>query len=243
MSSFPSREPVAPAAAGSGPDRSAAAADAAGPVAAFLYTEAVLHSGQHNFPLVANSLPVSEPAVSKEVPRDDARLEAEWREAGRKQGAAEMRVKFEEQVARERGAVNQAVGDFSRERQAYYQRIEEEAVRLALGIARKILHREAQVDPQLLMAIVSVALRKIEGATEISLRVNPQRAAEWRRVMECGGSAAAKTPEIVEDASVALEEVVLRTSMGTVDLGMEAQLKEIENGLTDLLAARPRGES
>ena len=48
-------------------------------------------------------------------------------------------------------------------------------MQLALSIARKILHREAQLDPLLLAGIVRVALEKIDGATEVVLRVHPQK--------------------------------------------------------------------
>ena len=111
-------------------------------------------------------------------------------------------------------------------------------VQLALSIARKILHREAQVDPMLLAGIVRVALEKIEGATGVVLQVHPQHAADWRKYlalrMEPGD-----LPEIVEDPALPPDQCRLRTSMGTAELGMEVQLKEVERGLMDLLAARP----
>lgn len=170
-----------------------------------------------------------------------AEREAQARELGRKQGEIESRAKFEEQLARERSAVDKALADFLRDRAAYYQKIEEEAVRLALGIARKVLHREAQVDPLLLMGIVRVALERIEGATSVALAVHPTQAEDWRRHlasrMEPGDA-----PEIVEDPALGPEQCQLRTSMGTAELGLEVQLKEIELGLMDLLAARPQGK-
>jgi len=168
-----------------------------------------------------------------------AMREAQMRESGRQQGEAEQRAKFEEQLMRERAAVAKALMDFARDRAAYYRRLEEEAVRLALSIARKILHREAQVDPLLLMGVVKVALEKIEGATEVALLVHPQRAADWRRQL-ASVMPAGKPLEIVEDPALEPDQCRLRTSMGTADLGLEGQLKEIEAGLTDLLAARPK---
>jgi flagellar assembly protein FliH len=44
----------------------------------------------------------------------------------------------------------------------------------------------------------------------------------------------------VEDSALEPERCVLETSMGTAQLGVEVQLKEIEQGFMDLLAARPR---
>jgi flagellar assembly protein FliH len=164
---------------------------------------------------------------------------AEAREMGRRQGEIESHAKFEEQLGRERAAVAKALTDFARERATYYRKIEEEAVQLALSIARKVLHREAQVDPLLLMGILRVALERIEGATAVVLAVHPQQAAVWRNYLVTRVGAG-ELPEIVEDPAMALEQCELRTSMGTAELGLEVQLKEIEQGLMDLLAVRPQ---
>jgi flagellar biosynthesis/type III secretory pathway protein FliH len=84
--------------------------------------------------------------------------ENQARALGRQQGELESRAKFEDQLVSERAAITVALAEFARERALYYQKIEGEVVQLALSIARKILHREAQVDPLILMGIVRVAL-------------------------------------------------------------------------------------
>ena len=207
----------------------------------FPYSEVAVSAAA--FPLAGIQLPGG--GKSESDPRTlvhAAERETQARAWGRQQGELESHTRFEEQLGRERAAVAAALADFSRERAAYYHKIEEEAVRLALSIARKILHREAQVDPLLLMGIVQVALERIEGATGVVLAVHPQQAADWRRYLASHMDAGAM-PEIVEDAAIALEQCMLRTSMGTAELGLEVQLKEIEQGLMDLLAARPQEKS
>jgi flagellar assembly protein FliH len=227
MSSSPSRAPL--------PSSSPASSDAV----PFAYGE-VTPSGGGSLACIGS------PAGAK-TPTDpsssaNARLEAEVqaRESGRQQGLSEARKKFDEQLVRERSAIAAAVAAFSQERSSYYRRIEEEAVRLALSIARKILHREAQVDPLLLLGVARVALDKIEGATEIKLVVHPQHAPEWRRQLAAQIDPK-HLPEIVEDPAMPLEQCQLRTSLGTTQLGIELQLEEIEKGLMDLLAERPQG--
>ena len=180
----------------------------------------------------AGPQPIQSPAI--DLAADQARA----RQLGREEGQAEARKKFDEQVARERAAIAGALAQFTRDRGAYYAKLETEVVQLALAIARKILHREAQVDPLLLAGIVRVALEKIEGATGVVLRVNSNVAADWQRYlashMEPGD-----LPEIVGDSAIAAGQCVLETSMGSAQLGVEVQLKEIEQGFLDLLAARP----
>ena len=164
--------------------------------------------------------------------------EIQARAQGRQEGLGDGNAAFAEQLARERAAIVAAVHDFGRERTTYYRKVEGEIVQLALSIARKILHRESQIDPLLLAGIVRVALDKIEGATGVLLRVHPQNVAEWRRYFSLHMEAA-EAPEILEDASLQVDRCILETSMGTAVLGVEVQLKEIELGLMDLLSARP----
>jgi len=210
----------------------------------FPYNEAAGTTGRRDFPQTGAGKGESEAATV--LAAQGMEREARARELGRQQGESESRTKFEERLAGERSAVARALTDFAGERAAYYQKIEEEAVRLALSIARKILHRESHVDPLLLMGMVRVALERIEGASGVVLAVHPEQAAVWRNYLatSMGTSMGAKAmPEIAEDAALAPDECELRTSMGTAQLGVEEQLKEIEQGLMDLLAARPQGQA
>jgi flagellar assembly protein FliH len=197
----------------------------------FPYSEVAVPISRRNFAQATAAAPGEDGS--------DGATRLRAKEAERQQGEREARAKFEEQLAQERSAMAKALADFAVERAAYYQKLEGEAVQLALSIARKVLHREAQVDPLLLMGIARVALGRIEGAAGVTLAVHPQRAADWRRYLSLR-LGPAEMPEIIEDPALALEQCELRTSMGTAALGLEVQLKEIEHGLADLLAARPQ---
>jgi flagellar assembly protein FliH len=168
----------------------------------------------------------------------DAAHEAQARAQGRQEGLAEAHKVFEAQLAKERSSLVAALAQFTRDRAVYFQKVEGEVVQLALSIAAKILHREAQVDPLLLAGIVRVALEKIDGSTKVVLRIHPQNAADWRRYLATYLDSS-KLPEIVEDPSQPNDSCKLETAMGTASLGLDVQLKEIEQGLMDILAARP----
>ena len=159
---------------------------------------------------------------------------------GKQEGQAEALRAFEERLARERTVLVDVLSHFSRERAQYFKKVEAEVVQLALSIARKILHRESQTDPLLLAGIVRVALDNINGATHVVLRVNPAHAAEWKKFL-AQHLQPASLPEIAEDASQPMDQCVLETAMGSAQMGLEVQLKEIEQGLMDLLASRPGG--
>ena len=71
-----------------------------------------------------------------------------------------------------------------------------------------------------------VALDKIESATKVVVRVHPQS----RRMSALLALAhrAGTIPEVIEDPAVETDHCGLETSMGTTELGLDLQLKEIE---------------
>jgi len=167
--------------------------------------------------------------------------EAEAFERGRHASEEQLRAGSEAVVVRAREQISSAIAEFARERAAYYRRVEAEVVQLSIAIARKILHRETQLDPYALAGIVRVTLEKLDAGTGIHLYVPPPDASEWRHYFakQAEGSAMA---EVHEDAALPPGECRIETSLGTTEVGIESQLKEIETGLLDLLGERPGTE-
>jgi len=159
-------------------------------------------------------------------------------DVARKEGEAAARIWFEQQVEQMRNHLSTAITEFAKERASYYERVEKEVVQLALSIARKILRREAQIDPLLLAGMVRVALEKIESGTKVSVCVHPQQVSECRAYF-AQHLPAREVPEVIEDPALPLHHCVVKTTLGTTDIGPEVQLKEIEQGFLDLLGQRP----
>jgi flagellar assembly protein FliH len=181
-------------------------------------------------------------AEKQERAQESATQEAQFRTEGYRKGQAEAQQRFEDKLAKERSSIAAALAQFTRDRAEYFEKVEGQVVQLALSIARKILHREAQLDPLLLAGIVRVALEKVDADTGVVLRLHPQQSADWRSFLATRLEPADR-PEIVEDASQDVDTCVLETAMGTAVFGVDVQLKEIEHGLMDLLAARPGAPS
>jgi flagellar assembly protein FliH len=160
------------------------------------------------------------------------------REAGRHEGDAAVRTQFAAQVEELRLHLAAALDQFSRERREYYLAVERAVVQLALAIARKILRRESSLDPLLLAGMVRVALEKTENNTHVKVHVNPHQVSEFRVFF--AGHMLEKAPEVIEDPTVEMDRCVLHTELGSTEIGPEIQLKEIEQGLLDLEAARPQ---
>jgi flagellar assembly protein FliH len=168
--------------------------------------------------------------------------EARARQAGRNEGIVQGQAEFEKKLAGEKQSLANSVREFARERTIYFQRVEVEVVALAVAIARKILHREAQVDPVLLAGVVRVGLDKVVTGTRVRLRVHPKHVQAWKDFF-AQQSDLQSLPELLGDPSLGLGHCVLETELGSTDLTLESQLKEIEQGFFDLLAQRPQKPS
>jgi flagellar assembly protein FliH len=178
------------------------------------------------------------PAEPVTAAEDRSQAETEIREQARQRGRQEVRSEIDAALAKEREQMARALEGFATERQNYYRRVESEVVQLALAIARKILHREVQLDPHALAGIVRITLEGMDAGTKVSLHVPPREAAEWRHhfASQMEGELAL---EVREDATLGAGECRVETALGTTAVGFESQLKEIETGLLDLLAERP----
>lgn len=163
-------------------------------------------------------------------------LEAARREAlekGKESARAEQ-AGWRKQCSEDLGA---AIEEFRVRRDQYLARVEHEVVRLALAIARRILHREAQMDPLLLSGAVRVALGQLADSTEVRLRVPVDQREMWAEMLRLMPGLPLR-PEVVADPELNPCEVTLETGLGSVDLGVSAQLAEIERGFFDLLEVR-----
>jgi flagellar assembly protein FliH len=185
----------------------------------------------------AESRPIFEAPGTQTSDQLESKLAAA-RAEGIREGLQQAQQSLDQQLAGERAKVAEAVRDFAQKTSDYYSRAEAEMVHLSLAIAAKILHREVQVDRMLVAALVKVALEKLQHGTTASVRVRPEEVADWNRYFEGDASGEIRV-EVKPDSSVAAHNCILETELGTTELGLDVQLKEIEQGFFDLLAQRP----
>jgi flagellar assembly protein FliH len=211
------------------------------PVTSFLYrdTNAPASPGakevRQNDPVAARgNAPHTSPGMSQQEVEDlllRARAEASA------ETEKHLRKEFQAKSEAEAAKVRQALDHFRNEQKDYFSRVETEVVHLSLAIAAKILHREAQVDPLLVAALVRVAVDKLHAGSSVSVRVSPARAGKWTEYLAAPQNGT--TIAIVEDSNLDAEDCILETDLGSANFSIEAQLKEVEQGFFDLLAQRP----
>ena len=188
--------------------------------------------------------PEAEAVAGQEWSAQLAAKDAEWKarcEAVRQEALAEGRTEVEgrrmELLIACAGQWSRAIEEFRQAREHYFVRVEREVVELSLAIAARILQREAQVDPLLLSGAVRVALGQLQESTTVELRVPASAHEMWAETLRLMPNLPV-VPKVVADSEMKDGECVLTTEAGRVDLGVRAQLKEVERGFFDLLSHR-----
>jgi flagellar assembly protein FliH len=113
---------------------------------------------------------------------------------------------------------------------------EEDAVKLAIAIARRVLYRDLATDPEAILGLVKAAFGKLNARETHRLRVSPSDAAaiqEHRAKLQIPPGL-----EIAADGSLTPGSAIFETSRGELDASIETQLAEIDRGLTDILKRR-----
>lgn len=106
---------------------------------------------------------------------------------------------------------------------------EHQMVRLALAIARRVVHREVSLDRDLIMAIARVAMDRIGDGATVTIRLN---ADDYAAI-----STAGQTPwtgghvTVQADARVPRGGCRIESDLGLIDAGVDAQLQEITRAL------------
>jgi flagellar assembly protein FliH len=204
--------------------------------------------------------PHGEPAHSRSKGGVEAGLRAEFDqqlaeetrrsfEAGREKGRSEGRQNEREaqaaaHVSEEQRRVRQGVeliAKFAEERDRYLHLVEREVVELALAVTARILRREAQMDPLLLTGAVRVALGQLSGTTQVRVKVPPADLELWSETLALLPNLRVK-PEVRAGEGMRLGDCAIETELGSVDIGIRAQLGEIERGFFDR-AGGPRAAS
>jgi flagellar assembly protein FliH len=136
------------------------------------------------------------------------------------------------------GRLGRSLEDMSKSKARFRAEVEEDAVRLALAIARKILNREMASDPEALVGLARVALGKLNLRELQRVRVHPSDAAAVERLVTA--SSGPKRVEVVADNTLERGAALFETDRGTLDASVSTQLREIERGLADMIGGLPK---
>jgi flagellar biosynthesis/type III secretory pathway protein FliH len=144
-------------------------------------------------------------------------------EAGREAGRAAADQDMNEMLVTMRGLIDMA----RVERHKIVEAAEPEIVKLAMGIAERILHKQISVDRDVVVEMAKSAIGRLLEREVVTVRVNPadlERMKEHRDDMLAVGDV--KHMRIIEDQRVDRGGVIVETESGAVDAKIATQVEE-----------------
>jgi flagellar assembly protein FliH len=164
---------------------------------------------------------VEDAAARADAIAQDARAKghAEGFAAGRERAEREM----DDMLATMRELLEMARA----ERRKLLENAEPELVRLAFGIAERVLHQQVALDRGVVVEMAKTAIARLIERDSVTVRVNPadlERMREHREELVAVGDI--RNLRVVEDQRVGRGGVVVETEAGTIDARIGTQLDE-----------------
>jgi flagellar assembly protein FliH len=191
-------------------------------------------------PIEAKEVPsgqsVSERDRDWEVERERIQQEAyhrgftEGKNVGREQAAGDLQPVLDQ--------LGRSLAGLSSLRSRIRGEAEGDLVKLAISIARRVLHRELTLDPESIEGLIRVALDKLQSRELCRVRVHPDQEEAIRKSLD--RFANSQKVELITDSSLQCGDVLFETAHGNLDASLESQLGEIERGLADRLRRLPQ---
>ncbi|MPM20340.1 hypothetical protein SDC9_66769 [bioreactor metagenome] len=188
-------------------------------------------------------------ACVKQALLEAEKLKQQAYEAGRQEGYQagynEGVLKGKEQAVIEMTnevsrAVEKAQNILDSAQQAYKETIieaEREIIKIALAVTRKILAREMDENPTVVLPIVKAALEKVRDQEHIVIRVSPEdydlviQAKRDLQIMIGRESALS----VVNDHTVSQSSCMIDTSYGTVDASIDTQFEAVKKAIEEIM--------
>ena len=118
------------------------------------------------------------------------------------------------------------------ERHKLIESAEPELVRLAVGLAERILHQQIALDRGVVIEMAKVAIGRLVDRESVTVRVNPADLERMRQHRdEFLNSSDIKHLRIIEDQRVDRGGVLVETDGGTIDARISTQLNEAKRVL------------
>lgn len=161
------------------------------------------------------------------------RIEREAYERGFSEGRSITKAQAEAELQPVLERLGRSLVELSSLRPRMRREAERDLVKLAIAVARRILHRELTLDPESIEGLIKVALEKLETRELCRVRVHPDQEEPIRSLLERFSNA--RTVEVLPDKTLNPGDVLLETAHGTIDASVDAQLNEIARGFADRL--------
>ena len=113
--------------------------------------------------------------------------------------------------------------------QQWLRQWQHETITFAIGIAEKLLARQIESDPSILISWIEDSVRLIQGQRQILLRIHPEDAQRLSSALSelVDDMKPSVEIQVVEDIAVGKFGVILQTPDTTIDRSLQTQLKRL----------------
>lgn len=168
---------------------------------------------------------------------EGTRIQAQAKEEGTRQGESQVErlaMQMASQIAEKRvqevaNNVKSLYEDLEAATQQWLRQWQHETITFAIGIAEKLLARQIESDPSILISWIEDSVRLIQGQRQILLRIHPEDAQRLSSALSelVDGMKPSVEIQVVEDVAVGKFGVIVQTPDTTIDRSLQTQLKRL----------------
>lgn len=157
---------------------------------------------------------------------------------GLEEGTTAVRQEMAEKISQAVKQSEKTLLQSEKERAQIIAGADRQIIELALAVSSKVLAREVEENPLIILPIVKEALEKVRDQAQLVVRINP---AHYPLLLEAkndlqrmvGGQ---QTITILSDQSLGEADCLVETGNGAVDARMETQLGALRQRLEELVS-------
>jgi flagellar assembly protein FliH len=124
--------------------------------------------------------------------------------------------------------VAQTLEELGSLRKTLMQQSERQMVQLALTLARRVVHREISLDPELIAAMAHVAIKKLGISNPSTIRLHPD---DYTVIARDGDRWSGSNVTVVPDPSIARGGCMVESDFGNIDGSLDRQFDEMARAL------------
>ncbi len=161
---------------------------------------------------------------------DSAQIEKAAYESGFRQGEKAGLEIAEKKLEATMRRYSESIMEIGRLKPTLYARAERDVVKLALEVAKKLVHREVHVDREIIQTLVKVALSHVATKSPVTVRLHPADYSYMLEQRSAGNRPGESEQDLVllADKSIERGGCLIQSESGDIDARIKEEFHEVE---------------